>query len=529
MIKQELNSILKDLDREAILSIAMMSILVSILTLSIPVTAQILINVIAFGKLLQPVFTLSIIVLALMLALGTLHVWQAIIIKVMQQKLMVKITINLTTHFTKLSFENFSKHNGSELVNRFFEIITIKKSLASLLLYGVNLGLQLFFGLLLLVFYHPLFIIFDLFLLISISLIIIMPYRQGLESAKKECEHKHQVGDWLEELLINRFLFRFSNYQDYAIAQADKRLVYFLNSSNAHFTQLIKHQIGFYLLAALSSSILLGLGGYLVINNQLSLGQLVAAEMVLGALIYTFNRFSILLENYYDLIVSTHKIEDVLNLPIEEINNDLGNLFIPIKTIKIKTPHEKQAIVSLEKPLLIYSNQAEICKTFTEAFLGFRKKNEYEMDIWINDTIFSAQHRPLLRQYSLLLRDHEWFAGSIYDNLLLNTRNISNKLIMEKLNYFGLAEKILQQPEGLNTVIYDWQTIFTELELFELMLIRAVLLEPQLLVIDRILDHITQEKVEIFLETMLSLKNTIVLITTQNPKITSIKNRLTLS
>lgn len=521
-----MNSITDVLDRATILSIVLISIVASFLTLSIPVAAQILINLIAFGKLLQPLVTLSIIVLIVMLALGALNLWQAVIIEVIQQKLMVKISLNLTYQFTHLSLESFSTHHGPELVNRFFEVATIKKSLASLLLYGINLGLQLVLGLLLLLFYHPLFLIFDGFIILGIILIVFIPYRKGLESAKEECTQKHQVGAWLEELLINRFLFRFGFYDRYATMQSDKYLVSFLKARNKHFKQLIKHQFGFYVLSAFASSILLGLGGYLVINNQLSLGQLVAAEIVLGALIYAFKRFGTLLENYYDLIASEGKIDTVLNLPLEELKTELNDLFIPITTIKIKIQNKTEALVTLDKPLLVYSNELDKCKTFTEALLGFRKK--FEMEVFVNQSFCSEVHRVALRNHALLLRKPEWFAGSIYDNLLLNQCQISTKIIMEQLQYFKLVEKIMRQPQGLKTIIYDWQALFSELELIQLMVIRAVLHQPQLLVIDRAFDGIEQEKIDQLMVPLFTLKNTLLLIITQHQKLQHITNCLVL-
>jgi ABC-type bacteriocin/lantibiotic exporter with double-glycine peptidase domain len=527
MITKEINSITDVLDRATILSMVMISLLLSLLILSIPIAAQTLINFIAFGQLLQPVVTLSIIVFILMLALGALNIWQTFIIEVIQQKLMVKVSLNLTHQFTHLSLDNFSTHHGPELVNRFFEVVVIKKAFASLLLYGMNLGLQVFFGLLLLVLYHPLFLIFDGFIILSICLIIFIPYRKAVESAKKESTEKHQIGAWLEELLINRFLFRFSSYHHYATQQADKHLVSFLKARNVHFKQLIKHQIGFYVLAALASCLLLGLGGYLVIKNQLSLGQLVAAEIVLGALIYAFRRFGVLLENYYDLITSEGKIDMVLNLPIEEVKTDLNDLFVPITMIKIKVPNKTDAFALLGNPLLIYSPQSEQCRIFTEALLGFRKKSD--LDVFINEYLCNKGHRIALRRFTLLLRKPEWFAGSIYDNLMLNHRNIATKIIMEHLKYFGLIEKIMQQPDGLETIIYDWQTVFTELELIELMVIRALLLQPQLLVIDRTFDGIEKEKVDLLIAPLLTLKNTILLLVTQNQEIHHITNRLVLS
>lgn len=527
MIRKEMNSMTDVLDKATISSIVMISLLVSLLTLSIPIAAQTLINLIAFGKLLQPVITLSLIVLVLMLALGALNIWQIIIIEVIQQKLMVKISLDLTRQFTHLSLDNFSVHHGPELVNRFFEVVTINKALASLLLYGINLSLQLFFGLVLLLFYHPLFLVFDGFIIISILLIVFLPYSKGLDSAKKECTQKHQIGAWLEELLTNRFLFRFNNYHLYAIHQADKHLVSFLKARNTHFKQLIKHQLGFYLLSAVTSSLLLGLGGYLVINNQLSLGQLVAAEIVLGALIYAFKRFGVLLENYYDLVASEDKIDTVLNLPNEAIKTELSELLIPIKTITLQTKDGKEASSHIEKPLIVYAEASQQGQVITEFILGF--KNCSDLNILINDTLCLEEHRRTLREHTLLIRDKEWFAGSIYDNLRLNQTSFSTDQLKELLNSFALMDKIMHQPNGLKSIIYDWESVFTELELTQLMLIRAILAKPQLIIIDRAFDKLNKKDIELLIAHLSMLKNTLLIIVTQYLEVIPLSNRLVLS
>lgn len=527
MMRLERNSIVEVLDKATIVSIAMISVIVSLLTLSIPIAAQTLVNLIAFGKLLQPVVTLSIMVLILMIALGVLDIWQIIIIEVIQQKLMVKISLNLTRQFTHLALDNFSSHHGPELINRFFEVVTINKALSSLLLYGVNLSLQLFFGLILLLFYHPLFLVFDAFILLSIMLIVLLPYRKGLASAEKECAEKHQIGAWLEELLTNRFLFRFNRYHQYALQQTDKRLVSFLKARNMHFKQLIKHQIGFYLLSAIASSLLLGLGGYLVINNQLSLGQLVAAEIVLGALIYAFKRFGVLLENYYDLVASEHKIDVVLNLPIEAINSELSELITPIQSMTLVTDNQKKASSSLENPLVICVNEILNQESLTDFILGF--KNNHALTLYVNETLCHQEHRRSLRQYTLLLRDQEWFAGSIYDNIRLNQPYFSIQQLKELLKSFGLMEKIMRQPDGLKSIIYDWEQVFTELELIQLMVIRAVLAKPQLIILDRLFDRLTTKEIELLLVHLTALNKTLLVIVTQYPDLIPLSNCLVLS
>lgn len=526
-MKQQMNSIVETLDKATIASIVMISVIVSLLTLSIPIAAQTLVNLIAFGKLLQPVLTLSVMVLVLMIALGALNIWQAIIIEVIQQKLMVRISLNLTRQFTHLSLDNFSSHHGPELVNRFFEVVTINKALSSLLLYGVNLILQLFFGLLLLLFYHPLFLVFDGFIVLSIILIVFLPYRKGLVSAEKECLEKHQIGAWLEELLTNRFLFRFNRYHHYATQQTDKRLVSFLKARNMHFKQLIKHQIGFYMLSAIASSLLLGLGGYLVISNQLSLGQLVAAEIVLGGLIYAFKRFAVLLENYYDLVASEHKIDVVLNLPTETINTELSELIIPIKSITLVTENQEKASSNPENPLVICMNETQQQESFSDFILGF--KNNNALTVYINETFCHQEYRRSLRDHTLLLRDKEWFAGSIYDNLRLNQQSFSIQQLKELLKSFGLMDKIMSQPHGLKSIIYDWDYVFNELELIQLMVIRALLAKPQLIIIDRALDRLTTKDIELLLFHLRTLNKTLLVIITQYPNLIPLSNCLVLS
>jgi ABC-type bacteriocin/lantibiotic exporter with double-glycine peptidase domain len=527
MIKKEKGFVINEtLDRATILSMVLISVLISLLSLSIPVAAQTLINFIAFGGLLQPVITLSIVVFVIMIALGALHLWQMIIVEVIKQKLMVKISLDLTSEFSHVSLEHFATHHGPELVNCFFEIVSVKKNIASLLLYGVNLGLQVFFGLLLLLFYHPLFLVFDGFIILGLFLIIFIPYRKGLETAEEECFHKHQIGAWLEELLINRFLFRLNLYHRYATQQTDKRLVSFLKARNRHFKQLLKHQIGFYSLSALAGSFLLGIGGYLVINNQLSLGQLVAAEIVLGALIYAFKQFGVLFENYYDLKASQNKLEKVLTLPIDEVVDDIEILFVPIRLIQFKISGQTEVVASHESPLLIYSHLAEACQALIDDMLGFKQHNE--ISLFVNHTLCSYENRMLLRRYTLVIRRSEWFAGTIYDNLLLHQPQVSQEVILEELKKANLLDKIMRQPKGLKTVIYEWQTVFTELDLIKFMVARAILVKPQCVIIDRAFDSLDDTRDELMSQ-LLTLPNTILLVVTQDPDFKTIPNRLVLS
>jgi ABC-type bacteriocin/lantibiotic exporter with double-glycine peptidase domain len=533
--KNGVHSILEVLDHSSIYSILIISTLISVLSLVVPIAAQTLINLVAFGKLLQPVISLSIMVFVLMAGMGLLSIWQTVIIEVIQQKLMVRISLNLAKHFTHLSPTIFSTHNGPELVNRYFEIVVINKALASLLLYGITLSLQMIFGLILLLFYHPVFLLFDGFILISLLLIIFVPYRTALDSAKEECAQKHVIGSWLEEILINRYLFKYNDYPRYVIEQTDKKLVGFLKARNQHFKQLMKHQIGLYALAALATSLLLGLGGYLIINNQLSLGQLVASEIVLGTLIYGFKRLGALLESYYDLIAAAGKIDFALNLPLENNHNlEIENHLLPsVKSIRLQfkdillqpgMQSTLNAKASPKNPLLLYFNQEDVCKNFIESLSGL--KETLSLKIMVNGIPCSQKPLIALRKHSLLIREPQWFAGTIYQNLVLNHRGVTMDYLCDLLKKMNLLTKVMNCPEGLNTLVPDWQTVFTLSELIQLMIVRAIIDKPRLLIIDRSLDELLIEELDGVLSLLLALDNTTLVITTLKNQIEQLPNRL---
>ncbi|STX81197.1 toxin secretion ABC transporter ATP-binding protein [Legionella busanensis] len=530
MIKKQRVSVLNILDYSTLFSILLLSVFVSLLSLIVPIAAQTLVNLLAFGKLLQPIVTLSLIVLILMAGLGALSIWQVIVIEIIQQKIMVHVSLALTRHFTQLSLDNFSTHHGPALVNRYFELLTVKKSLASLLLYGINLSLQVIFGLVLLLFYHPAFVLFDLFILFGVLLTVFGPYKKALISAKDECAQKHIIGAWLEEILINRYLFKFNQYPRYAISQTDKKLVGFLTARNRHFRQLIKHQIGFYTLSALASSLLLGLGGYLVIENQLSLGQLVAAEIILGALIYSFKRFGVLMENYYDLMAAADKLQEVLHLPNERPESERRDVelgFKPLKTIELSFHADNQPVlITPHEPFLLIASD-RVSQDFVDQLLGFKALTLFS--VHVNGVPVNRQHLMALRQYSLLINEPQWFSGSTYDNLVLNHRHTATDYILEKLNQLALLDKIMTLPQGLYTVIHEWQSTFSLEELIKLMIIRALITKPQLLIIAQAFDQLTAQEVNVVLTLLMNLTDTLVIITTQKNQLPELTNRVVLA
>lgn len=529
--RNQLHSILSMVDNSTIFSLIIISTITSILFLVIPVAAQTLVNFIAFGHVLRPVFILSIMVLVLIVCAGALGLWHNILIEIIQQKLMVHVGLSVTKRFSDLSYNGLIAHDTQRELNKFFDIIVIMKSLAGLLSYGIGTFLQVFFGLILLVIYHPYFVIFDAFVVVSLAIIILGPFRVAKKMAHLECKEKHNIAGWFDEIFINRYLFKFADYAEFLMKETDNRLVAFLKVRNRHFRQLIKHQVGFFILAAVASSILLGLGGYLVIANQLSLGQLVASEIIMGGIIYSLKQSVGILDDYYDLSASLEKFDDLLSLPIEEKDPMPGELISIVENLEnvnlMWKVSGKKIIATPDEPLLIRSiNNTSIENVLTN-LIGL--KDDPEQQIIMNGFQCNQKLLIALRRRSILLQEPQWFAGTIYDNIVLNAENVSMDFILENITKLGLTDKIMGFTDGLLTYVSSWQHEFTEQEAILLMVLRAVINSPSLIIIDRTLDSLEKDLIAEVLAMLLSDKEKTLVIATQRQDFASISNTWELS
>lgn len=204
---------------------------------------------------------------------------------------------------------------GIDRANRFFEVVNVQKSAYTLLLDGMNLLLQMFFGMALLAVYHPLLLAFDLCLILCLLLIVVLWGRRAVETAVDESRAKLDVGNWMHALAADRETYAKEEGRRRALAQADELTHEYLKRRRLHFQFLFAQISGAILLQIVANASVLVIGGWLVIKGQLTLGQLVAAEIVVSSLAAGIGKLGKYLEAFYDLGASTDKVAHVLFAP----------------------------------------------------------------------------------------------------------------------------------------------------------------------------------------------------------------------
>jgi putative ABC transport system ATP-binding protein len=472
------------------------SIVVGILALASPVAVEALVNTVAFGRYLQPVVVLAVFLFVFLAFAAALSALVTLVAEVLQRRLFVRVVQDLAYRLPRVQQQAFDTVHGPELVNRFFDVANVQKALSGLLLDGVAVVLQTVIGMAVLAFYHPFLLGFDIVLLVMIALIIFGLGRGAVNAAIRESRAKYAVGAWLEELARHPTAFKLNAGTQFALDRADQLTFNWLDARRTHF-RIVMRQIVFALgLHAVAATALLGLGGWLVISGELTLGQLVAAEMIVVMIVRSFAKLGKHMESFYDLLASVDKLGHLFDLPTEP-HNKLFHLRegspAAIKMHEVTFAHGKAGVLRSFQLALQPGESVALAgppgcgkSTVVELLCGLRQPASGHIEL---DGIDLRELRPdSLREHLAVARSVEIFPGTIDENVHLNRPHISALDVREALAAVGLLDELLQLPDGLNTTLQTHGSPLSHSQATRLMLARAIVGRPRLLLIDGTLD-----------------------------------------
>ncbi|MEM6963032.1 MAG: hypothetical protein AAF550_14995, partial [Myxococcota bacterium] len=245
---------------------------VGLLSLTLPLAVQSLVNTVAFGQLIQPLLVLTLMLAAGLIFAAVLRALQAWVVEVLQRRLFVKLVSELANRLPRVHVEAFEAGQGPELVNRFFDVFTAQKAVASILLGGVEALLTALVGLLVLAFYHPAPLGFGLLLVLGASSVFSVLGKGAVRGAIYESKAKFAVAGWLEEMARHVFALKMQGGARYSTSQLDQLAAQWLHYRSEHFTAYFRQYVGALVIQVIAHASLLGLGGFLVLERQLTIG-----------------------------------------------------------------------------------------------------------------------------------------------------------------------------------------------------------------------------------------------------------------
>lgn len=486
-------------------TVAVFALITGLLALATPLAVESLVNTVAFGRLLQPVVVLALMLLAFLSFSAALLGLQTYVVEIIQRRIFARVSADLSYRLPRIIPSSMEGQSGRELVNRFFDVITVQKASSALMLDGISLVLNTLIGMTVLAFYHPWLLGFDIVLLALILFVIFVLGRGAVNTSIKESKAKYVVASWLEDLVGCPTAFRYRGAAEFALDQADHYTYEYLNARKKHF-RIVMRQIIFALgLQAAASTTLLGLGGWLVIAGQLTLGELVAAELIVTVIVGSFAKMGKHLQSYYDLLASVDKLGMLFDLPMERQDGLLQFSQKDPAEVSINgvgftdfhghtSEHHIDLFVESGGRLMLTGPSGSGKSRLLDLLFGLTPATKGHVSI---NEIDPRDMRPdALRKHVALVRNIEIFNGSLEENIHLERPYVSTSDVREALEWVGLYEQVLQLPHGLQTQLVDTGYPLTENQARKLMLARAIVGRPRLLLVDGLLDALPDDEAD---------------------------------
>ncbi len=514
---QRLFNLLK-LDRKDISQIIFYAIFSGLISLSLPLGIQAIINLIQSGRVSVSWIVLVIVVVIGVALVGILSLMQLRITENLQQKIFVRSSFEFSYRIPKIKFEDFYNQYPPELANRFFDTLTIQKGTSKLLIDFSTAILQIIFGIILLSFYHPFFIVFGILLLALLYIIFKFSYNSGLSTSLKESKYKYKVASWLQEIARNNFSFKRQEHFDFALNKNNVLVEEYLNYREKHF-KIIKRQfsqlIGFKII--ITASLLL-IGGYLVLNQKMNIGQFVAAEIIILLVINSVEKIILGLESFYDVLTSVEKIGQIVDLSIEEtpsknLDYCFTNIALETENLKFKFPDSPDYVldkinlkINPSDKIYLEGDNGSGKTTLIKILSGAIKPTSGSF--FINDDTYKKidliQYRS---QIGTITQGETPFEGTILENITFNNPLITDEDVKWAIDSVKLGSFIKSLPNGLETKIFPDGRQLSSSNAQKILLARSIVNKPKILFYEEPLDKMDKEAMKEIIDFITDEKN----------------------
>ncbi len=461
---------------------------VGVLSVVTPAAIEALVNTVAFGVLLWPVVVLSLVMFGFLAFSACLRAMQSAVAEYVQRRVFVRTARTFVTAFLRCDADTLARSNPTDVVNRFFEVASVQKCLATLLVDGVQIAMTTIVGLAVLAFYHPYLLVFAVVMVFLLAFLILVLGAGGVRTSIAESAAKYEFAAWLEDLARCPRSLRSESGLTFSAERAEERIDAYLVARRRHYSVVWRQVVFALAIEAVASTALLGLGGWLVIQRQLNLGQLVAGELIVTLVLSAVSKIGKYVEVFYDLHAGLAKLSIVDTLQSEVDGGEL----LPDESGPMRVAIDPGNTDSLQSSFQLPpgGRSALVAGAESTAWLESLAllRSPPSGTVELDGIDGRSLNRPAAREHMTLVGPAETFAGTVAENLRAGRTDVSAADLRVALETVGLASRIARLPLGMATPLAPDGFPLDPTETARLALARAIASQPRLLLIDRLLD-----------------------------------------
>ena len=481
-------------DKKEIGNIYVLAILDGVIQLSLPLGVQSIISFVQAGEISTSLVILILLVVVGVLVAGYIIIIQKKIIEKIQQKIFIRYAYEFTEQLPKLDLKSIQSYYLPELINRFFETTSLQKSISKIFLDIPTATLQIFFGLILLSFYHPFFIFLSLVLILLVIAIISLTFKKAIETSLDESDYKYKLAAWIQELARVLKSFKYSRNTNYHLKKSDELTTGYLQSRTMHFNVLLIQYWSLIIFKVLITFTMLSVGAYLLVNQQLTVGQFIASEIIIITTLSSIEKLIATLENVYDAFTSIEKLLKITERPKEKqgeilfTSNAQSHVLYKINNMNFSFQENTNILndINLEiqanEKVCIMGNDGAGKSVFLKILSGIYTATKGT--VFVNNIPIQNYSLDSIRdKIGLLTNKQDVFEGTVLDNITLGN-DISFDTIYATASQIGLVNFLQELPDGLDTKVQPFGNQLSTSAVEKIILLRLLVHEYEIMLMD---------------------------------------------
>lgn len=508
--------LLLQLERNMLGIIASYAVAIGLFLLCVPIAVQELVSTFSFAVQPIMIFTLTVVVGCALTGVATFRILQARAVETLQQRVYTRIALAFTDTLPRLQEESFLPQQA----NRFAEADLLTRALVAMVADLFNVGVVGTIGMSMLIFFHPYFLLYNVTLIAGFVLLLTVFGRGGFLITLEMSRLNYEIYHWIQNIAANLPHLRAAGHSPYLLNRTDQLTKAYVRVRQRRSDLLTGRQ---YKAAALwqvaGHAGMIATAGMLVSTGQLTVGQFAAAELLAGQLLLNMDTLARRMVALFFAFVSFRELAAFFSLPQDQPGhktivpfNDFGlaGLSVSARHLSFRYPDGPPLFEQFnldvapgEKVVVLCRNNTQ--KTALAKVLAGLMTPTHGVVLYNDMNLVEVDLRSIDPRRSLMLDSHPTLLnGTIEDNITLGRPSISYEDVQWALQFVELDEEIDRLPQGLTTQITGQSGQFTLSQTLRLLLARAIVTRPYVLIIDGTLHSIIPSVREVILRRLCS-------------------------